>query len=148
MKNNNYKIFLILLSLLMVGGSILWTSFRIDRENENVVTNIQNESFNQQHYNYIVLDTFVHLLKQAYPTATTNQVQNKLFVIIENSGALTKDFFNGNDKILDLTENDYGFNIAYKSAANKVEATFMIKNNAVPVPNDVMIKLVDKNYNK
>lgn len=149
MKNQSYKIFILLLAILMIVGSLLWTKFSINRKEEQVVTNVQNEQFNQQHFNYIYLDTFVQLLNQAYPgIIQTKIVQNKLFVILENAGAITKDFFNGNDKLLAVSEQDYGFMIDYKQQANKIEATFVIKDQAVPVPNDVLVKLIDKNYNK
>lgn len=150
MKNiSPYKIILIFIAIILVAASIMWSRLSINRTDQEIVTNIANEAFNEQHYNFIITDTFINLLNKAYPgIVTTTKQNNELRVTLLGAGAVTKDFFNGNDNILKLDKSDFGFEIKYLQQENKIDATFVLNQNSVPVPNDVMIKLIDKTYNK
>lgn len=150
MKNASaYKIFIVILTAFLVAGSLVWVQYAINRKAVKKVKNVSNTEFNREHFNYIVTDTFISLLQKAYGSnITVATEQNNLKVVLSNAGVLTKDFFNGNDKILAHGLKDFGFKIDYNKNDNKIDATFAIRDGAVPVPNDVMIKLVDKTYNR
>lgn len=90
-------------------------------------------------------DTFVMLLHQAYGTLVTDKKENNKLEIEIKANELTKDFFNGNDAILKFGLNDFGFDIKYNPQDKSLKAAFNIQNgNGVNVPNDVLIKLMDK----
>lgn len=145
----NYKILILILATTLLAASLIWTKYTVNRKAVKQVENIFNSDFNETHFNYIVTDTFTNLLQQAYGTnISVSKEQNKLIVKMSGAGALTKDFFNGNDKLLKLKLDDFGFKIDYDKTANTINAVFKIENNAVPVPNDVMIKLCDRYLNK
>lgn len=144
-----YKIIILIFALLLVVGSLVYTKYSISRTEVKQVTNIYNKEFGNEHFQYIIVDTFVALLQKSYGSNITVQTNNnQVNATLSNAGVITKDFFNSNDKILALKKSDFGFSINYDKAANKIEASFNMVNGAVPVPNDVMIKLVDKTYNK
>lgn len=149
MKNTTtYKLFILVATIGLIIGALLWVKYTVNRKEIIQVSNIANKEFNEEHFNYIVLDTFVTLLKNAYGTNINTTIEDsKLKVRLINAGAVTQDFYNGNNKILNLGLRDYGFKIKYDNKENKIEAIFAIKNESVPVPNDVMIKLLDKNFN-
>jgi hypothetical protein len=63
-----YQLIIPLLALLLIIGSMLWTTYTINRESVQDVTNISNETFGKEHYNTIYTDTFIALLHRAYGT--------------------------------------------------------------------------------
>lgn len=145
----SYKIIILVFAILLVIGSLVYTNYSIRRSEVKQVTNIYNKDFGIEHFNYIIVDTFVALLQKGYGNSiTVNTENNQVNATLSNAGVITKDFFNSNDKILALKKSDFGFSILYDKATNKIEASFNIMNGSVPVPNDVMIKLVDKTTNK
>ncbi len=148
-KSATHKIIILLITVGIIVAGMLWVKYTVNRKEIKQVSNIANAEFNEEHFNYIIVDTFVNLLRNAYGESITSTIEkDKLKVQMTNAGAVTRDFYNGNDKILDLGLSDYGFKIKFDKNENKIDATFVIKNEAVPVPNDVMIKLLDKNFNK
>ena len=143
-----YKILILVLASGLLAASLVWTKFTVNRKSVKQVENIANSDFNDTHFNHIITDTFTNLLQQAYGTnIAISKEQGKLVVKMSGAGALTKDFFNGNDKVLQPRLDDYGFRIDYDRTANTINAVFKIENDAVPVPNDVMIKLCDRAQN-
>jgi hypothetical protein len=144
-----YKFAIILASLILIIGTYVWGKISINRNKSEVVENISNTNFNAEHYNYIYVDTFVELLQKAYgQQVNTVMHTNELKVNIEGAGIVTKDFYNGNDALLDINYDDFGFKFDYNKNTNALQALFRIKDGAIPVPNDVMIKIIDKTYNK
>ncbi len=150
MKNRQpYFIAILLATTLLAICSYLWTTFATNKEQPPANEIIPNSSFNNEHYNLIYLDTFIHLLEQAYGNSISTHLQtNELQVTLKNAGIVAKDFYNGNDNILKQQYDDFGFEITYQENSNTLLAKFKIDKGAVPVPNDVLIKLIDKNYNK
>lgn len=107
-----------------------------------------DNDFSEQNFNKLNVDSFISVVTKAYaPNVTTSINNDELIVKLENANQLTKDFFNGNDAILEVPLRKFGFNIDYDANTQKVMATFTIKNNMVNVPNDVLIKIADKLYN-
>src|SRR5690606_3663250 len=122
-----YKIFIILLTVVLVAGSLLWVNYTINRQAVKKVVNVSNTEFNREHFNYIITDTFINLLQTAYGAViTVTTEQNRLKVTLSNSGAMTRDFFNGNDKVLAHGLDDFGFKIDYSKYENKIDAIFVI----------------------
>ncbi len=101
--------------------------------------------FGASNFNVMKTDTFVMLLHQAYGSLVTEKrVQNKLEVTM-SANELTKDFFNGNDALLKFGLSDFGFDIKYNPQDKSLKAIFNIQSgDGVNVPNDVLIKLMDK----
>lgn len=106
--------------------------------------------FGKNNYNVMKRDSFVALTNIAYSNfATFSNSDGNLILDIKNANQLARDFFNGNDSLLQFELGDYGFEIKYDAAMQSVHAVFEIdKQNGVNVPNDVLIKLMDKAYNR
>ena len=102
--------------------------------------------FGINNYSIMKTDTFVALVQSAYSGFASNKVEDKrLEINIKNANEITKDFFNGNDALLKFKLSDYGFEIKYNPEEPSVVALFKItEGNGVHVPNDVLIKLMDK----
>jgi hypothetical protein len=143
------KISMILFATVLLIGAAAYAFVRVQPQKAKVIDAATIEkSFTENHYNAMIVDTFTMLIAKAYPQlATSQQSGGVLSVQLQEASAMTKDFFNGNDELLSKKLNDNGFEIKYDAANKKVEAKFAITNNAVNVPNDVMIKIMDKIYN-
>jgi len=102
--------------------------------------------FGSSHYNAMKTDTFVALVQAAYgQLATTGITGNTLVVDMPDANELAKDFFNGNDALLRFGMSDHGFEIRYNPEQKSLKASFRIsEQGGVNVPNDVLIKLMDK----
>lgn len=104
------------------------------------------EAFCEHHYNVMKMDTFVALLDHAYGDLINHKIDEGLLQVeMKHASELTKDFFNGNDALLKLELGDHGFKIEYNKEEQSLKALFRIdRQNGVNVPNDVLIKLIDK----
>lgn len=102
--------------------------------------------FGSSNYNMMKTDTFVALVQQAYGSLVTSNISEGLLVLdMPHGNELTRDFFNGNDALLRFGLNDHGFALQYNPEQRSLKASFRIsKANSVPVPNDVLIKIMDK----
>jgi hypothetical protein len=143
------KIAMVLFAIALAISVAAYALVRVQPQKANVADAATIEkSFTDNHYNAMIVDTFAMLIAKAYPQlATTQQSGGVLIVQLQEASAITKDFFNGNDALLTQKISDNGFEIKYDATNKKVEAKFAITNNAVHVPNDVMIKIMDKIYN-
>jgi isocitrate dehydrogenase kinase/phosphatase len=105
--------------------------------------------FNEAYCNTMITDTFSKLVLSAYPSfATVTKRNNVLHVSIKGAGALTQDFYNGNDNLLKYSLDDFGFDIKYLKESKSIEADFKLLQNGVTVPNDVLLRLAAKTYQK
>ena len=102
--------------------------------------------FGSNNYNVMKTDTFLALVNQAYGNFVTQKRENEILELeLHNANELTKDFFNGNDALLQFKLRDHGFEFNYNSEEQWLKARFKInKQNGVNIPNDVLIKLMDK----
>ena len=134
------------MAIALTASLVSWLKIRkrnATAQTENV--EVANSRFSADHFNLMHPDTFVALVTKVYQPNVTTQVRgDKLLVSLRGANALTKDFFNGNDALLKERLSDHGFEISYDKNNNAVESTFLIKDNAVAVPNDVLIKIADK----
>lgn len=102
--------------------------------------------FGPNNYNAMKTDTFVTLVQKAYGSLVSHQVQDDILLVELNHGnELTRDFFNGNEALLNYKLSDHGFELQYSAADKSLKARFRIsKQGGINVPNDVLIKLMDK----
>lgn len=149
MKATPVKIILIVLSVGLTIALVSWlkVSMQYAEPDKEKVT-VQDASFGPEHYNWVKTDTFVRLVEKVYqPNVQTQIVDSQLIVTLSGANEITKDFYNGNAALLKYSLNQHGFAITYDQNNNNIQAKFKIKNNAVPVPNDVLIKIADKHTN-
>lgn len=146
MKATPLKIILVLVAVAITAGLVSWLKIsKTNAEAETEKIEIANNTFSEDHFNLMNPDTFAALINRVYQPNVTTQIRgDKLLVSLQGANAITKDFFNGNDALLKEKLSDNGFEITYDKNNNGVESTFLIKDNAVAVPNDVLIKIADK----
>jgi YbbR domain-containing protein len=146
MKNKINLIYFAIAVLLAIGVYV------IARNNNTTapipVAKTSTKTFTKANGNLIVADTFVTLMNNAYKGfVMVTKTSSTIDVSITNANAITKDFFNGNDELLKYTLADFGFAIKYIASPASINAQFALQNNAVFVPNDVLIKAMDKTTN-
>jgi hypothetical protein len=146
MKNKITILYFAIAILLAIG---MYTIAKINKTEAPILaTKTDGKSFTSTNGNLMVVDSFVMLINKAYSGfVTITKNTSTLNVTIANANAMTKDFFNGNDELLKYTIADFGFAIKYLASPPSITAQFNIQNNAVFVPNDVLIKALDKTSN-
>ncbi|RQO31554.1 hypothetical protein DBR32_06240 [Taibaiella sp. KBW10] len=149
MKAMPIKIVLVALAAALTIGLVSW--LKVSKRNAVADTEkitVKEAAFSKEHLNWVKTDTFIRLLNSAYhPNVKTAIADSQLVVSIEGANEITKDFYNGNEALLKYELNQFGFKISYDKNNNSVYAKFKIQNNAVPVPNDILIKIADKTTN-
>lgn len=109
---------------------------------------LKDDEFGSDNMVWMKVDTFISLVTKAYhPNAETTLANNLLIVNIKNANTLAQDFYNGNEALLQFKINEHNFEISYDQHNKVVAGRFKIKDSLVAVPNDVLIKVVDKNIN-
>ena len=105
-------------------------------------------AFGSYNYNVMKIDTFTSLVNKAYGNlAAITSEEGRLYIDIKNANQVSRDFFNGNDSLLDYELGDFGFEIDYNQESQSLRATFNVtEQGGVHVPNDVLIKLMDKTH--
>jgi hypothetical protein len=146
MKNKINLIYFAIAVLLAIGMYVIAKNNTSTAPIPVVKTNAK--TFTKANGNLIVADTFMALINNAYKGfASVTKTNNTIDISITNANAITKDFFNGNDELLKYTLADFGFAIKYVASPASINAQFALQNNAVFVPNDVLIKAMDKTTN-
>lgn len=149
MKAGSSKIILIVLAVLItLGVTVLvrWDTRNAKPDVEKILT--KDAGFGKENITWIKTDTFINLVEKAYhPNAETNIASNLLVVFIKNANTVAQDFYNGNEALLKYRINDHNFEIDYDKHNNNVVGRFKIKDKLVAVPNDVLIKVIDKTIN-
>ncbi len=134
----------------VVTGAVAYLVFEASPHKIIVDVNAEkpaSKDFDVSYCNTVVVDTFIQLVQKAYPSfATISKQHNNVQVSIQGAGALTQDFYNGNDNLLKLKIDDYGFEIKYNPNTKSIIANFKLENNGVTVPNDVLLRLASKTY--
>lgn len=112
----------------------------------NIALTATEELFTTAHYNTMYVDTFIQLLQQTYEGSVQQEKKNNMLIVsIQNQQNLAKDFYNGNNRLLNFDLKDFGFKIENNN--NSTIATFEIKDGGVNVPNDVLLKIASKMKN-
>jgi len=111
---------------------------------------VSEPSFGSNNFCVMKKDTFTALVGKAYGSlAIVTWDGQRLYIDLKNTGQSARDFFNGNDLLLKHHINDSGFEINYDREKQAVHAAFKVDaRNAVNVPDDILIKLMEKSYNK
>ena len=145
MQNSTRKWQIIFFGIAVLIGIAAYLICLPNRSGVTSQTVTQAAPFGTSNYNLMKTDTFVALLHKAYGSSITDSIAaNKLTIGIKGNEQ-AKDFFNSNDAILKFGLSDFGFDIKYNQQDKSVKAIFNIQNgNGVNVPNDVLIKLMDK----
>ncbi len=146
MMNKHLAFKAILFSAAGVAAILLSFLFRINNDPAHDTTkSIQqgNAAFDQQCYTAMKKDTFVHLLTIAYGNAINLQEHsNELQIKFTGPDQSLPDFYNGNESLLKTDAGDAGFKITRNEDA--LDVVFKLNDEAVNVPNDILIKLLPK----
>lgn len=148
MKNVGIKWGIIFLGMGVVLCTAMYFLLSGQRQAQTSETIAPPAPFGANNVNEIKVDTFLSLVHKAYGGIVTSTIDNNKLSIDLKGNELTKDFFNSNNQLLQFGLNDFGFKIDYNPEQKSLLAVFLIKANAVQVPNDVMIKILDKTLNK
>lgn len=146
MQNSTRKWQLIFAALAIVIAGAMCLVFAHSRNAAEEQPVAPPAPFGSNNYNVMKTDTFVALVNQAYGSFVTQKTENGILEFqLRNANELTKDFFNGNDALLKFKLGDHGFELNYNPEDQSLVARFKInERNGVNVPNDVLIKLMDK----
>jgi hypothetical protein len=146
MQNSSRKWQLVFTALAVVIAGVMCLVFARSRNAAEEQVVAPPAPFGSNNYNVMKTDTFVALVNQAYSGLVTQKTEDGILELqLRNANELTKDFFNGNDALLRFKLNDHGFELNYNPEAQSLTARFKInERNGVNVPNDVLIKLMDK----
>ena len=106
--------------------------------------------YGESHYNILIVDTFIDLNKQAYGELINIEKNHfELTVTLQNTNKLGSDYYNNNENLQKLKLLENVFEVVNDEKNNIIIAKFAIyKSNFVNVPNDVLISLMYKIYNK
>lgn len=145
MQNNNRRWQLIFFVLAIVIAAVMYFMFTISRHTATEQVVAPPAPFSPNNVNLMKTDTFVMLIREAYGTLVACTIEDKKLKLDMKANELTRDFFNGNDALLKFGLSDFGFDIKYNAEEKSMKAVFDItEQNGVHVPNDVLIKLMDK----
>jgi hypothetical protein len=145
MQNNTRRWQIIFFSAAVVVAAAMYFLFTISRNAATGQAVAPPAPFGSSNYNTMKTDTFLTLVRNAYGNLVTYKFEEKKLVMEMKANELTKDFFNGNDALLKFGLNDFGFDIKYNPEDKSMKAQFKVSDqHGVNVPNDVLIKLMDK----
>lgn len=145
MQHNTRRWQLLFFSAAVIVAVAMYFLFTISRNTATEQYVAPPAPFGANNYNTMKTDTFLTLVRNAYGNLVTYQFEEKKLVMEMKANELTKDFFNGNDALLKFGLNDFGFDIKYNPERKSMKAQFIVSDqHGVNVPNDVLIKLMDK----
>lgn len=153
MKKHLYKIVYMLIALLIIVLMSWFASSKINTQPKldiDIKGMIGGRNFSEINYTDIKTDSFQNLAQKAYGTLLSSQViDGKLLMSLENTNQLGSDFYNSNENLLQIKLAEFGFEIQKDEQTGSVQGVFIIKDgNFVSIPNDVLIKMMYKVYNK
>lgn len=153
MKIKNYTIVYLISAIIIAISSIFVIKMQMrlpDAIADINLDDITTTSYQDIHQNAIILDTFIDLNKKSYGELIDINVQNnQLEVTLKSTNQLGTDYYNNNKNLLELKLLEHGFEIFNDEKNNIIIAKFLIhKGNFVNVPNDVIMSLMYKAYNK
>lgn len=111
---------------------------------------LTGSDFSEINMTDLYTDSFIALAKNAYGgLLETSQDNGILRLKLSHPNALGSDLYNNNEKLLKYEMKDFGFEIKQEANAGSTSAQFVInKGNFVAVPNDVLMPMMYKAYNK
>lgn len=145
MQYNTRRWQLIFFSVAVLIAAVMCSLFTMSRNAVTEQVVVPPAPFGTSNFNLIKTDTFVTLVHNAYGDLVTYKIEDGKLEMEMKANELTKDFFNGNDALLKFGLSDFGFDIKYNPEQKSMKAQFKITGqNGVNVPNEVLIKLMDK----
>lgn len=145
MQTNTRRWQLIFFSVAVLIAAAMYFLFTISRNAATEQVVAPPAPFGASNVNLMKTDTFVTLVHNAYGNLVTYKIEDGKLLMEMKANELTKDFFNGNDALLKFGLSDFGFDIKYNPEEKSMKAQFKItEQHGVYVPNDVLIKLMDK----
>lgn len=152
MRRDTYKYAYVGIAIIIIILMSLFAQSRINtKPNIDIqLPNIIGTDFSEINMTDIYADTLINLAKIAYQNLIqTNIDSDTLYIRLQNPNALGSDLFNNNDKLLGFKLKDYGFEFSHDVTNGTTTAKFLInKGNFVSVPNDVLMQIMYKAYNK
>jgi hypothetical protein len=145
MQNNTRRWQVIFFSVAVLIAAAMYFLFTISRNAVTAQVVAPPAPFGASNFNLMKTDTFLALVHNAYGDLVSYKIEEGKLNMEMKANELTKDFFNGNDALLKFGLRDFGFDIKYNPEEKSMKATFKVtEQNGVHVPNDVLIKLMDK----
>ena len=100
-----------------------------------------DDDFSMDNRNAMNVDSFIKIAQLAYqPNLNISKQEEQLELILKNKDNELSEFYNHNEELLDIKRK--GFKI--KKEEDVLTASFQIKDNAVNVPNDVLINIAKR----
>jgi len=145
MQNNTRRLQILFFGTAALIAVVMYVLFTFSRNAATDQPVAPPAPFGSSNFNQMKTDTFVALVQTAYGELVSHKIEARKLVMDMKANELTKDFFNGNDALLKFGLSDFGFDIKYNPEQKALHAVFAIsEQNGVNVPNDVLIKLMDK----
>lgn len=143
LKNNVFPLLLLAAAAVLAIAFVMGVSTKRSFQ-PNLKLDLQlGSNFDVRHVTAIRRDSFMALATRAYGSLlSTTTHGDTLIMTLSNANQLGKDFYNSNHPLLKMKLKDAGFEIKENEAA--VTGYFLNKNNSVQVPNDVLVKMMDK----
>lgn len=112
--------------------------------------NLIGSDFSEDNMTELYTDSFLSLAKKAYGGLLESTAANGvLYLKLNHPNALGSDLYNNNEQLLKFKIKDFGFEIKQEANAGSTSAQFVInEGNFVTVPNDVLMPMMYKAYNK
>lgn len=151
MKKNLYKwVYVLLAAGIALAAMMLAKSKVIETPDITLPAIMGDNSFAGYNATKLHADSFSALAKRAYgDLIAINKTGRDIKMTLTQTNQLSGDFYNNNDKLLKYKKEDYGFDIKTNKENSTVTAAFELQQgNSVTVPNDVLIKMMYKAYNK
>lgn len=153
MKKHAYQFAYVVIGVIIITAMTLFAKSKINTKpdiNINFEDFINRDEFTEFNATDIKADSFMVLAQKAYGTLLQADKQaGTVTMKLDNTNKLGSDFYNNNDKLLGYQKDDFGFDIKNDAKSGTVNATFVISEGTfVTVPNDVLIKMMYKAYNK
>lgn len=153
MKKHAYQFAYIVIGVIVVIAMTLFARSKINTKPDISIhfeNFINRDEFTEFNATDIKADSFMVLAQKAYGSLLQASKQGGILSMkLDNTNKLGSDFYNNNDKLLGYQKDDFGFDIKNDAKSGTVNATFVISEGTfVTVPNDVLIKMMYKAYNK
>ncbi len=144
-KHNRLKTGLLIVACLI--GLVFYFFFSVQKENSPELQTVKKEKadFDENCYTRLKKDTLISLLKAAHrkpAEITIKENGHTLEITLTASPDSAPAFYNGNDALLQYDLDDFGFKISKTNTGLLIR--FRSEEDAVNVPNDVLIKLIPK----
>lgn len=149
MKKHLYKWVYIALAAIVMMVIIFFAKTKIETPKIDMSLFSNDGKFSAIHYNRFKVDSFKTLAQKAYAgLISISEKGDLLEMTLDNTNQLASDYYNNNDALLQFNLKNNPFEIKLDEQTRTVTASYKIIDKAVTVPNDVIMKMMYKTYNK